>query len=101
MYLFLTLNLFDLILFVRYLACKSKVHECLCDSVDTKSTLEAMRTVVGQCNVYIQDRKAAKQTPNRMLLQNIGMFLTKILKVRCYVKPVPQASLYWTDFLKT
>ena len=70
--------------FKRYLDCKTKVHEALCDSIDTKSALEAMRTLVGQCNIYIQERKTAKQTPNRMLLQNIGVYLTKILRVRTF-----------------
>ncbi|XP_072033944.1 cysteine--tRNA ligase, cytoplasmic-like [Amphiura filiformis] len=65
----------------QYLACKTKVHEALCDSIDTKTALDAMRTVVGQCNIYIQERKTAKQTPNRMLLQNIGVYLTKILRI--------------------
>ena len=70
------------ILFTRYLECQDKVHQALCDSIDTKSALAAIRTVVNQCNVYTQERRAAKEQPNPLLLEAIAKYLTKMFKVR-------------------
>lgn len=61
---------------------KSAVHEALCDNVDTRSVLEEMRSLVSQSNSYIAERKGAKLLPNRMLLGNIAVYLTAMLKVR-------------------
>uniref|UniRef100_A0A8D0C7N9 Cysteine--tRNA ligase, cytoplasmic n=1 Tax=Salvator merianae TaxID=96440 RepID=A0A8D0C7N9_SALMN len=60
---------------------KVAVHEALCDNIDTRSVLEEMRSLVSQCNSYIAAKKTARQTPNRMLLENISMYLTQMFKV--------------------
>ncbi|XP_022083673.1 cysteine--tRNA ligase, cytoplasmic-like [Acanthaster planci] len=65
----------------QFQTCRSKVNEALCDSIDTKTAMESMRALIGQCNVYIQDRRTVKATPNRMLLQNAAVFITKMLRV--------------------
>ncbi|XP_045039276.2 cysteine--tRNA ligase, cytoplasmic isoform X2 [Desmodus rotundus] len=60
---------------------KTAVHEALCDNVDTRTVLEEMRALVGQCNLYVATRKAARRQPNRALLESIALYLTHMLKV--------------------
>uniref|UniRef100_A0A8D2JI05 Cysteine--tRNA ligase, cytoplasmic n=1 Tax=Varanus komodoensis TaxID=61221 RepID=A0A8D2JI05_VARKO len=60
---------------------KVAVHEALCDNIDTRTVLEEMRSLVSQCNCYIAAKKTARQMPNRMLLENISIFLTQMFKV--------------------
>lgn len=60
---------------------KERVHEALCDNIDTRTALEEMRALVGQSNTYMAARKSAKLLPNRMLLQSIAHYLTNMFKV--------------------
>ncbi|XP_072278290.1 cysteine--tRNA ligase, cytoplasmic isoform X2 [Pyxicephalus adspersus] len=60
---------------------KESIHAALCDNIDTRTVMEEMRSLVSQCNSYIASKKAAKQIPNRMLLESISTFLTNMLKV--------------------
>ncbi|XP_075401332.1 cysteine--tRNA ligase, cytoplasmic [Tenrec ecaudatus] len=60
---------------------KAAVHAALCDNVDTRTALEEMRALVGQCNLYIAARKAARRRPNRALLQSAGLYLTHMLRI--------------------
>lgn len=57
------------------------VHEALCDNIDTRTVLEEMRALVGQCNLYMAARKAVRRRPNRAVLQSIAQYLTHMLKV--------------------
>lgn len=57
------------------------MHEALCDNVDTRTVLEEMRALVGQCNLYMAARKAARRRPSRTLLESIALYLTHMLKV--------------------
>ncbi|TSP90502.1 Cysteine--tRNA ligase, cytoplasmic [Bagarius yarrelli] len=59
---------------------KESIHEALCDNIDTRTTLEEMRALVGQSNTYMAARKSAKLLPNRMLLQSIAHYLTDMFK---------------------
>ncbi|XP_028589251.2 cysteine--tRNA ligase, cytoplasmic isoform X1 [Podarcis muralis] len=60
---------------------KLAVHEALCDNIDTRTVLEEVRSLVSQCNSYIAAKKTARQMPNRMLLENISLYLTQMFKV--------------------
>ncbi|XP_075044490.1 cysteine--tRNA ligase, cytoplasmic isoform X2 [Mixophyes fleayi] len=60
---------------------KAAVHAALCDNIDTRTVMEEMRSLVSQCNSYIASKKAAKQPPNRMVLEGISSYLTGMLKV--------------------
>lgn len=60
---------------------KSAVHEALCDNMDTRTAMEEMRALVSQSNTYIASRKSAKLKPNRMLVESIAVYLTRVLKV--------------------
>ncbi|XP_070577152.1 cysteine--tRNA ligase, cytoplasmic-like [Ptychodera flava] len=65
----------------QFQAKKADIHRALCDSVDTKVAMDHIREMVSQSNVYIQDRKSVGETPNNGLLQNIAVYITKILKI--------------------
>ncbi|XP_077995092.1 cysteine--tRNA ligase, cytoplasmic-like [Glandiceps talaboti] len=60
---------------------KSDIDQALCDSIDTKSAMDAMRDLVSQSNIYVRDIKSSKQIPNSILLRSIAVYLTDILKV--------------------
>ncbi|XP_055987995.1 cysteine--tRNA ligase, cytoplasmic isoform X2 [Sorex fumeus] len=60
---------------------KAAVHEALCDNVDTRTALEEMRALVGQCNLYMAARKAARRRPSRALLGSVALYLTRMLKI--------------------
>lgn len=62
--------------------CKRKcaVHAALCDNMDTRSAMEEMRALVSLTNSYMAERKSARLAPNRLLLQNIALYLTSMLK---------------------
>ena len=46
------------------------IHEALCDNVDTRSALNAIKSLVGSANVYIQQFKGAGL--NAQLLKSIA-----------------------------
>ncbi|XP_075694186.1 cysteine--tRNA ligase, cytoplasmic isoform X1 [Rhinoderma darwinii] len=60
---------------------KSDIHSALCDNIDSRTVMEEMRALVSQCNSYIAGKKVAKQPPNRMLLESISTYLTRMLKI--------------------
>ncbi|XP_075423775.1 cysteine--tRNA ligase, cytoplasmic isoform X3 [Ascaphus truei] len=60
---------------------KAAVHEALCDNIDTRTVMEEMRSLVGQCNSYVASKKTAKQAPNRILLKSVSSYLTDMLKI--------------------
>ncbi|XP_068116762.1 cysteine--tRNA ligase, cytoplasmic isoform X1 [Hyperolius riggenbachi] len=60
---------------------KAAVHAALCDNIDTRTVMEEMRSLVSLSNSYIASKKAAKQPPNRMLLESISTYLTRMLKI--------------------
>ncbi|XP_057668067.1 cysteine--tRNA ligase, cytoplasmic [Diorhabda carinulata] len=56
---------------------KIAVHTALCDNIDTKSAVDALRDLVTASNIYRRERKP----PNSLLLYDIGLYVTKILKI--------------------
>ncbi|MEE6499394.1 hypothetical protein FKM82_003433, partial [Ascaphus truei] len=60
---------------------KAAVHAALCDNIDTRTVMEEMRSLVGQCNSYVAGKKTAKQAPNRILLRSVSSYLTDMLKI--------------------
>lgn len=61
---------------------KGAVHKALCDNIDTRSALDAIRDLVTQSNIYIRDvSSTASATINALLLRNIALYITDILHV--------------------
>ncbi|XP_026811919.1 cysteine--tRNA ligase, cytoplasmic isoform X1 [Rhopalosiphum maidis] len=63
----------------KFNLCKSNVHAALCDNIDTKTVLEAIRECISACNVYLRDCDSS--AVNHTLLLDIAKYITKILKV--------------------
>ncbi|KAL4097192.1 hypothetical protein QTP88_022007 [Uroleucon formosanum] len=62
----------------KFNLCKSNVHAALCDNIDTKAVLEAIRECISACNVYLRD---CNSSINHTLLLDIAKYITEILKV--------------------
>eukprot|EP00095_Tigriopus_kingsejongensis_P008856 snap_masked-scaffold15_size728074-processed-gene-4.6 protein:Tk08856 transcript:snap_masked-scaffold15_size728074-processed-gene-4.6-mRNA-1 annotation:"hypothetical protein L798_02588" len=56
--------------------CADDVHGALCDNVDTKAALEAIRIFVGHVNAYIE--KKGTMGSNRQLLKKSAVHITRI-----------------------
>nr|KAG5702360.1 hypothetical protein BaRGS_002142 [Batillaria attramentaria] len=65
----------------KYLQKRQKVHEALCDNIDTRTALDHIRELVTACNSYIAQARADKRRPNRRLLQIVASYITEMLKV--------------------
>ncbi|KAF7407691.1 hypothetical protein HZH66_002228 [Vespula vulgaris] len=61
----------------KFFASKDSVHNSLCDNIDTKSALDAIRDIVTHCNIYVKQNK----NPNTLLLRDIAVYITKILTI--------------------
>lgn len=57
---------------------KSAVHEALCDNIDTRTALDAIRDLISHSNVYIRDHKA---NLNALLLRKIASYITELLHI--------------------
>jgi len=70
----------DLKLHENLVLSKQKVHESLCDSVDTRSAMFALKELIGSANKYIQSGKL-NASLNGPLLSSIAVYITKMLRV--------------------
>ncbi|XP_015186917.1 PREDICTED: cysteine--tRNA ligase, cytoplasmic [Polistes dominula] len=61
----------------KFSASKDFVHNSLCDNIDTKSALDAIRDIVAHCNIYMKQNK----NPNTLLLRDIAVYITKIFTI--------------------
>lgn len=57
---------------------KASIHVVLCDNIDTRTVLDVIRNLIGDCNVYIH---SANDTLNQLLLKRIAVYITKILRM--------------------
>ncbi|XP_058129331.1 cysteine--tRNA ligase, cytoplasmic [Anopheles ziemanni] len=55
---------------------RAAIHEALCDNVDTRTALDALRGLVSVCNVYIKEHRTAL---NALLLRRIASYCTDLL----------------------
>ncbi|BFG06432.1 cysteine--tRNA ligase cytoplasmic [Drosophila madeirensis] len=62
----------------KFSSSQVQVHAALCDNVDTRSALDAIRELVSASNVYIRDNKSRL---NSLLLRNVATYITDLLHV--------------------
>ncbi|CAG0900024.1 unnamed protein product [Cyprideis torosa] len=55
------------------------VHRSLCDNVDTRSAIDALRDLVSKANSYLNQKISS--SPNQLLLRGIAKYVTKMLEV--------------------
>ncbi|XP_017756900.1 PREDICTED: cysteine--tRNA ligase, cytoplasmic [Eufriesea mexicana] len=53
------------------------VHNALCDNIDTRSALDAIRDLVVHCNIYMKQIKH----PNTLLLRDVAVYITKMFTI--------------------
>jgi cysteinyl-tRNA synthetase len=68
----------DLDLSGKFYDTKKAVHEALCDNIDTKSALDAIRELISHANIYLRDIQA---NANVQLLEEIAVYITNLLEV--------------------
>nr|CAD7256781.1 unnamed protein product [Timema shepardi] len=68
-------------LYNKLRAAKNSVHNALCDNVDTRTALDALRELIGNVNIYLRDKRVSGQEGNYILLRDIGTYVTWIFKV--------------------
>lgn len=79
----------DLELSGKFIEARKAVHAALCDNIDTKATLEAIRELISNSNVYIRDEKL---NVNVQLLEEIAIYITELLQIFGAVQ-VPKKSI--------
>ncbi|XP_060523978.1 cysteine--tRNA ligase, cytoplasmic [Cylas formicarius] len=67
----------ELNLNTKYIKAKENVHAALCDNIDTKTALEALKELITACNVYQKDQKSL----DKVLLQDVALYVMKILRI--------------------
>ncbi|CRK92351.1 CLUMA_CG005925, isoform A [Clunio marinus] len=68
----------DLVLNVKFLEARKGVYSALCDNIDTKSALDAIRELIGHSNVYMRDNQSFVNT---QLLEEIAVYITELLDI--------------------
>lgn len=64
----------------KFFDAKTAVHEALCDNVDTRTALDAVRDLVANCNIYIRDH-AKTDAFDGLLLRRIAAYITDLLHI--------------------
>nr|CAG4649153.1 EOG090X02DZ [Scapholeberis mucronata] len=62
----------------RFVETKLRVREALCDNIDTKTSLEAIKNIITTCNKYLAQ---LKQSANRVLIKNIAEYVTRLFQI--------------------
>lgn len=60
---------------------KTNVHNALCDNINTRDAVFALRDLISVANVYIQDAKAQKTQINAPLLKQAAVYISKMLRI--------------------
>jgi len=57
------------------------VHECLCDNIDTRGSMDHIRELVSATNTYMSGVRQAKRQAARALLLKVANYITDLLKI--------------------
>lgn len=62
----------------KFVEMKQKVREALCDNIDTKTSLDAIKNMISTCNKYLAQQK---QSTNRVLMKNVAEYITRLFQI--------------------
>lgn len=62
----------------RFVETKNRVRDALCDNIDTKTSLEAIKNMISACNKYLAQMK---QSANRVLIKVIAEYVTRLFQI--------------------
>ncbi|KAG6796989.1 cysteine--tRNA ligase, cytoplasmic [Apis mellifera caucasica] len=68
---------FEIELNEKFYNARDFVHNALCDNIDTRSALDAIRDLVTHCNIYMKEIKQ----PNTLLLRDVAVYITKMFTI--------------------
>nr|CAG4641519.1 EOG090X02DZ [Eurycercus lamellatus] len=68
----------ELELNLKFIELKNRVRTALCDNIDTKTALEAVKNLISACNKYLAQ---LKQSANRVLIKNVGEYVTRLFQI--------------------
>lgn len=57
------------------------MHVALCDNVDTKTAMEAVRELIAAANAYVRQYEVDKRVPNCFLLKQVALWITNLFKI--------------------
>ncbi|XP_062513505.1 cysteine--tRNA ligase, cytoplasmic-like [Corticium candelabrum] len=66
---------------IKFYDKQAAFHAALCDSVDTPSALSHMKDLVRETNIYVRECQHNDRQPNQILVRNIAIYLTDLLKM--------------------
>lgn len=62
----------------KFVDLKHRVRVALCDNVDTKTALDAVRNMITACNKYLAHKK---ELANRVLMKNVAEYVTRLFQI--------------------
>lgn len=62
-------------------AAKLAVHAALCDNINTRDAVFALRDLISAGNIYIQNGKTQKSVLNAPLLKQAAVYISRILRI--------------------
>jgi cysteinyl-tRNA synthetase len=65
----------------KFLSSQKKVHEALCDNLNTPIVISELLDLVSSSYIYDRTVKSNKKSPNLMLMQKIAKYVTRLLKI--------------------
>ncbi|KAI1715685.1 tRNA synthetases class I (C) catalytic domain-containing protein [Ditylenchus destructor] len=71
----------ELSLLENFNSIKCDIHDALCDSIDTRTTIELIRKIISLTNEYINEKERANVLPDCNLLKMIAEYITDTLKM--------------------
>nr|CAD2170739.1 unnamed protein product [Meloidogyne enterolobii] len=69
----------DIEVFNNFTLLQSEIHLAFCDSIDTRTVLEKIRSIISLINLYLIEKQEAK--PNCNLLANCANYVIKLMKI--------------------
>lgn len=60
---------------------KKEIHAALCDSIDTRTVVEKLRELISLGNAYIVEKEKDNQIPNCLIIRNVAVYITNLLKI--------------------
>jgi len=65
----------------RFNIAKTKVHERLCDSIDTRGALDEIRDLISDCNIYMMNQRQKKLEIHKHLLKTIALYIQSLFRI--------------------
>jgi cysteinyl-tRNA synthetase len=62
----------------RFVKAKNRVRQALCDNIDTKTSLEAIKSLISDCNKYLA---RMKRSANRVLIKSVAEYVTRLFQI--------------------